>query len=170
MFIFREESKELFKKDNELIGHFIEFMDVGVGVDVAEPSSHRVVNEEQVGELVPGPIVQYQCVFVFEPVWPNFHQASIFRTTTWASVQPDNRALSVCNMLVLVVPEEQVSIVLRCDFDVAREGDRSVSKARGIQQPQSESAYLPSMHLNEGGCRRTGQGMNEVVRRALLCN
>lgn len=120
MFVFREEGKEFLEENDELVGHFVKLVDIGVGVDVAETSSHWVVNEEQVGKLMPGAVVQDKCVLVFEPVRANFHQATILGTTSGTSVQPDNRALSICNVLVLVVPEEQVSIVLGCDFDVAR--------------------------------------------------
>ena len=53
VFVFREEIEELFKEDEELVGHGVKFVDVGVGVRVAVAGADRIVDKEEVCELVP---------------------------------------------------------------------------------------------------------------------
>jgi hypothetical protein len=48
----------------------------------------------------------------------NLHQCSILGRATWSSIKPDDSTLSVRNMPVLEMPEEDVAIVLGGDFNV----------------------------------------------------
>lgn len=57
IFVLGKHLEELFEKENHLIGHVFELMNVAVCIDVAEACSHRIIDEKNVGELIPGSII-----------------------------------------------------------------------------------------------------------------
>ena len=81
---------------------------------------------------------------VLESVGPNFHQCAIHRATSRASIQPNDGTLSVCDMTVLEMPEEQVAVDVRIDLDMSRVG--ALEKANNFEAIQLRRD-LPSMHL-----------------------
>lgn len=100
---------------------------------------------------MPRPIIQGQSLVIFQTIGANLHQAAVLGATPWASIQPDDRPLSVSDVLVLVVPKEKVSVVLRCDFDVAvRERGRVSKMDPSLWEGWAELLSLPSMHLDKG--------------------
>jgi hypothetical protein len=82
-------------------------------------------------------------VIVLEPVRPNLHHRPILRAASWAAVQPYNSPLAVRNMLVLEMPEEQVSVVFGCDFDVAIAQGKIRASAinKGLEKSSPPSAH-----------------------------
>lgn len=92
-------------------------MKVGVCVDVAETCADRIVDEEKIRKLVPGAIVEDQVIALYA-VRSYLHQCTILRAAAWAAVQPDYCSLTIRDMLVLEMPEEEISIVLRVDLDM----------------------------------------------------
>ena len=119
MLVLREEAKPLFQEDKEMIRHLVEFADVAVCVDVAETSSDRVINEKQVGEFVPRAVVVLQFATFPYSVGTDLHQSAIHTTASGAAIKPDDGSLSVGDVAVLVVPEEQVSVMLIVDLNVS---------------------------------------------------
>lgn len=113
-----EQGEELFKKLNELVGHFVEFMNEAIGIHKAEASSNWIIDKEKVGKLVPGAIVEDQ-VLVLDSIGANLHHRAVLGTATRPTIYPDDGTLLVGDMLVLEVPEEEVSVVFGCDLDVA---------------------------------------------------
>lgn len=106
MLVLGEQSKPPLQKGNKVGSHLGQLVDVGVGVDITEASTDRVVDKQDVGELVPRSIVVYQSVLVLQSVGTNLHQCTILGTATGTTVQPDNGSLFVGYMFVLEVPEE----------------------------------------------------------------
>lgn len=99
--------------------HLIQLVDVAVRIHVAETGPHGLVDEKQVGELIPRARVVLQCVVIFESVGANLHQRTVHRAATGPTVQPNDSPLSVRDMSVLEMPEEKVAIALWIDLDVA---------------------------------------------------
>lgn len=100
--------------------HFIQLVKIAVRIGVAEAGTDGLINKEQVGELIPRALIIFQRVIVLESVWTNLHQSTVHGTASWSTIQPDNRALSVRDMPVLVMPEEEVAVGLRVDFNVSK--------------------------------------------------
>jgi hypothetical protein len=100
--------------------HFVQLMEVAVCIRVAEASPNGLINKKQIGELIPRTLVVFQRVVVLESVWANLHQGTVHGTASRPTIQPDHCALSVCNMSVLVMPEEEVAVGLRVDLDVSK--------------------------------------------------
>ena len=119
MFVFWEQREPLLQEDNKLLGHLVELADVAVCVDVAETGADGVVNKHDVGKLVPRSFVVHQRLVVLEPVGANFHEGAILRAAPRAAIEPNDGSLLVGDVLVLKVPEEEVSVVFGGDFDVA---------------------------------------------------
>lgn len=86
MFVFRENSVELFEEDEELVGHLVKLVDIRVCVNIAEPSAYRIVDKEQVRKFVPRSVVQDQGVLVRQPVGADLHETAILRTATGTTV------------------------------------------------------------------------------------
>jgi len=143
--VFRENLKEFLEELDELFCHCVQLVNVAVRVDVAEARAHGVVDEEQIGKLVPRAIVQSQRILVLDSVRANLHQGAIFGAAAGASVDPDHGPLSVRDVLVLEVPEEKVSVVLGRHFDVSAE--TAVSKKVGASIRRC-GGDIPSMHLD----------------------
>ena len=59
---------------------------------------------------------------ILQPIRSNLHQSPIFRTAPGTAVQPQDCPLSIRNVPTLELPEEEVGIVFRIDFNVARKG------------------------------------------------
>jgi hypothetical protein len=95
-------------------------MEIAIGVCVAEPGTDRVIDEEQVGKLIPPALVVLQRMVVLEPIRPNFHQCTIHGATSWATIQPNDSALPVRDVTILEMPEEQVAVGVGIDLDVSR--------------------------------------------------
>lgn len=119
MLVFGEQPEPLFQKDDKLPGHLFELVDVAVGVDVAEAGADRVVDKHDVGELVPGSVIVHERLVVLEPVGANLHEGAVLGAASGAAVEPDDGPLLVGDVLVLEVPEEEVSVLFGGDFDVA---------------------------------------------------
>jgi len=116
--VVRENLKVLLQKGDHMICHFCQFMIVAIRIDVTKPRTHWVVDEQQVGKFVPCTVIIFQMRVVLHPVRSYLHQSSIHRTASRSSIHPYDGTVAVCKMSVLKVPEEQVSIMLRDDFDV----------------------------------------------------
>lgn len=94
-------------------------MEIAIGVDIAESGTNRLVNEEQICKLIPAARVILERLVILESVRPNLHQRAIHRAASGSSIQPNNGPLAVRDVAVLEVPEEQVTVGLRVDFNVA---------------------------------------------------
>lgn len=116
--ILGEQLKELVQEDDELVGHGGKLVDVAVGIDIAEPGSDWVVHKEQVREFVPRAIVQFESFWVLDSVGSNLHERTVLGTASWTTIDPDDGPLLIGNVLVLEVPEEEVSVALGCNFYV----------------------------------------------------
>lgn len=81
-------------------------MDVTIRINVAEASADGIVDEEQVRELMPAAVVVLQGIGILETVGAYLHHDAIFGTTTRSSIEPNNGALPVRDVLILEVPEE----------------------------------------------------------------
>jgi hypothetical protein len=86
--IFGEHDVELFQELDHLVGSIAQLVKVAIRIDVAEASSHRLVNKEQVRKLGPGTIVVCQIAIFQDSVGANLHQGTVHRTTSGASVEP----------------------------------------------------------------------------------
>lgn len=126
-------------------------MNIAIGVRVAETGADGVIDEEQVGKFIPPALVVLQCVVVLESVGPNFHQCTIHGATTWATIQPNDSALPVCDMAVLEMPKEEVAVDVGIDLDMSRVV--ALENAHTSEQMRSPRDS-PSMHLQQGAFRR----------------
>lgn len=106
MFILREHLKPFLQKRYELIGHFVQLVEIVVGIDKTVPGANRIVDEKEVREFVPGAIVGHQGFLILRPEGANLHHCAIFRTAPGTAVQPNNGSLPVGNVLVPEMPEE----------------------------------------------------------------
>lgn len=126
-------------------------MKIAVGVRIAESRTDRLVDEEQIGKLVPRAIVHLQRLIVLEAVWPNFHQRAVHRTAPGSTIQPEHGPLFIRNVTVLIMPEEQVTVRVRVDLDVPV---RHFGLAAGPSPFSADRILvyhnLPSMHLQSG--------------------
>ena len=57
MLVFWEQSIVLLQEDDELFGHDVQLPHELVGIDVAIAGADGVVDEQDVGELVPGAVI-----------------------------------------------------------------------------------------------------------------
>lgn len=114
----REHREPLLEENYKLICHFVELGDIAVGVDVTEAGANRVVDEEEVGELVPRAVVVLEMVPILQPVRSNLHHGTVLGAAAGATIQPDDGSLTVGDVLVLKMPKEEVAIVFWSDLDV----------------------------------------------------
>lgn len=98
--------------------HFVQLVEIAVGIHVAETRPDGLVDEKQIGELIPRAWVVLQGVIVLESVRANLHQRSIHRATARPSIQPNDGALSVRDMPILIMPKEEVAIAYGVHLDV----------------------------------------------------
>ena len=119
MLILRKHAEPLLQERDYLSCHPVQAMDQRVSIHIAETSTHRVVDEQYVRELIPATFAVPQSSIFIDPVRPNLHQRTIHTAATRPAVEPNDGALSVRNVSVLEEPEEEVAMVLRGDFDVA---------------------------------------------------
>jgi hypothetical protein len=117
--VFGEESKELFQKLDHLIRGFLDLMNITVRINIAEASSHGLIDKEQIRKFRPRAVVVRQIAFWRDPVGTNLHHCAIHRTASRTSIEPQDCALLVCNVAVLVVPEEEVAVVFGRDLDMS---------------------------------------------------
>ena len=89
-----------------------------VGVDVAEPRPHRLIDEEEVCKLMPRSVVVAQRVVIAQPVRPHLHQGSVHGAAAGAAIEPDHGTLAVRNVTILKMPEEEMAVVLGVYFYV----------------------------------------------------
>lgn len=159
MFVLGEHAKELLEEGHELLGHGIELMDVAVGVDIAEASTNGVVDEEEVGELVPGPLVGHELAVFDNSIRADLHESAVLGTAAGAAIEPNDGSLPIGDVVVLEMPEEQVAVGLWCDFDVA------IGKTRVSRQDPTrrKSRSLPSMHLDLGQVLSKSRKIADVV-------
>lgn len=146
-FILRKQLKERGQEGDELGGHLVQLVEVGVGVDIAETRPDRLVDKQQVGELVPGTVVVRQGMVVLQAIRADLHQRAIHRAAPRASIQPDDGALAIGDMTVLEMPEEKVPVVLRIYLNVPF---RQSCQQRGSEDWGGARLVLPSMHLQQG--------------------
>lgn len=168
--ILWEKSVPLLQEGDELVRHDVQLADVGVGVDVAVAGADGVVDEHDVGELVPGALVVDQRLVVLDSEGANLHQGAVLGAASRPAVQPDDGPLLVRNVLVLVVPKEDVAVVFGGDFDVSL--GHHVSLVLGYAAAMCHChvpriGRLPCMHLYQGSLGGAGEGMDEVVARRL---
>ena len=104
--VLREEVKPLLEEDDELVGHLLKLVNVVVGIDGAEARADGVVNEQKIGELVPGAIVVHQMVLILQAIRTDFHHGAIFGTATWSTIDPNDGSLFIGDVLILEMPEE----------------------------------------------------------------
>jgi hypothetical protein len=57
-------------------------------------------------------------VVVLQSIWPDFHQGSVHGAASGPAVQPENGALSVCDVAVLEMPKEEVTVCFGIYFDM----------------------------------------------------
>lgn len=119
MSIFGKDLEELLQKTEHLRRHGVKLMDVGVGVDVAETRADWIVDEQHVGELVPTAVVEQQVPILVHTVGTDFHHCAIHATAPGSSVQPDDRPPPVCNVAILIKPEEQIAVMFWRDLYVS---------------------------------------------------
>lgn len=117
-FILRKQLKERGQEGDEMGGHLVQLVEIGVGVDIAETGPDGLIDKQQVGELVPRTVVVRQGLVVLQSIRANLHQRAIHRATPRASIQPDDGALTIGDMTVLEMPEEKVPVVLRIYLNV----------------------------------------------------
>lgn len=117
-FIFGEQLKELLHEDDELSSHLIQLMEIAIGIHVTKASTDGIIDEQEIRELIPPARVVFQRVVILKTVGSNFHQRAVHRAASWATIQPDYGPLSVRDMAVLEVPEEQIAVRFGVDFDV----------------------------------------------------
>lgn len=84
--ILGEHVKELVQEDHKMGRHFIQLVQVAIGVGITESSADRLINKEQVGELIPRTLVVFQCLFVLESVGANLHQRAIHRAASGPTI------------------------------------------------------------------------------------
>lgn len=53
LFVLGEDGEPFLEERDKLVSHLIEFGDVRVGVDIAEPGADRIVDEKQIRKLMP---------------------------------------------------------------------------------------------------------------------
>jgi hypothetical protein len=118
VFILWKQSIPLLQECDELISHVVQFVEIRVRIDVAKAGADGVVDEQDVGELVPGALIVDQRLVVLQPVGANLHQGAVLGAATWSAIQPDDCPLLVRNVFVLEVPKEEVAVVFGGDLDV----------------------------------------------------
>lgn len=118
MFVFWEDCQPLVHEGDELIRHGVELVNVAVRVDVAEARPNGIVDEENICKLVPRPRVLFQLSTLENSVRSNLHQGAIHRAATGSTIQPDDSSLPIADMSILIMPEEDVAVVFRSDFNV----------------------------------------------------
>lgn len=143
MLVLREQGVPLLQEDDELLGHLVQLAHVGVRVGVAEAGADGVVDEQDVGELVPGALVVHQGLVVLQPVGADLHQGAVLGAAAGPAVQPYHRALLIRDVFVLEVPKEEVAIVFGGDLDVslAREHRVSLAVSEEREEEEEEEAY-----------------------------
>ncbi len=117
--------KELFQKDHKFVGHLVELVQVAVRIDVAKPGPHGLIDEQQIGKLIPGSVVVAKRMVIFESIWTDLHQRPVHGTASRSTVQPDDRALTVGDVSILIVPEEEMTVMFGIHLDMT-EYDESV--------------------------------------------
>lgn len=110
-------------------------MDIAIRVHIAEPRTNRLIDEQQVGELVPRALIVFQCMIILQPIGSHLHQRAIHRATTRTAVQPNNGPLSIRDMTVLIMPKEQITIVLGVHLDVSNQKP-SISECSCLMSPR----------------------------------
>jgi hypothetical protein len=130
MHVFREQLEPLGQEGHELVCHLLQLGDVGVGRDVAEAGPHGVVDEQEVRKLVPRPVDHLQLAALADAVRPNLHQRTVLAAAPGPAVEPYDGARLVRDVAVLKVPEEEMTVLIGRDFDVA-DVVRTVSRNPG---------------------------------------
>jgi hypothetical protein len=102
-----------------VVGHLVEIRKIAIRVHIAESRAHRLVDEEQVRKFVPRAVVIFQVATWAYSVWSNLHHCAVHRGAAGPAIQPQYCPLSVRNVAVLVVPEEEIAVVLCINFDVS---------------------------------------------------
>ena len=128
MRVLWENGEPFLQEGRHLHGHLIQVVQIRIGVHVAEASSHRIIDEQQVRKLIPASIIHAQCPIFLHPVRSNLHHCAIHATAPGSSIKPNHGPLTVGNMSILVEPEEHVTVVLGRDLNMARV---HVEKRRG---------------------------------------
>jgi hypothetical protein len=91
---------------------------------------------------------------ILESVRSNLHQCAIHGAASGSSIQPNNSALTVRDVAVLEVPEEQVTVGLGADFDMTGQDVRNALwSISNIPPFHIFPNHSPSMHLQEGALR-----------------
>jgi hypothetical protein len=108
----------LLQKYDELLSHVVQLVDIGIRIDVAVTGADGIVDEQDVGELIPGALVVHQRLVVLQSVGANLHQGAVLGAASRPAIQPDDCPLLVRNVFVLEVPEEEVTVVFGGDLDV----------------------------------------------------
>lgn len=88
MHVLWEDGEPLLQEADHLARHLIKCVHVAVAVYVAESSTNRVVNKQEVREFIPGTRVVLECLVFFYSVRPNFHHGAVHGAATWPSIQP----------------------------------------------------------------------------------
>lgn len=149
-----------------MVSHLLKFMDVTVGIDGAETRTDGVIDKKKVGEFVPRAIVVYQIVLIRKSIRTDFHHGTIFRTATWSTIDPNNGSLFIGNVLVFEMPEEQISMRFRGNFNMAAmQTDASAGQNSGRKRTD-----LPSMHIDLGPISgQAGKVANIVIGGSSFC-
>jgi hypothetical protein len=114
----REELEPFLEEVDELRGHLIQLGHVTIRVDVAEAGPDWVVDEQQIGKLVPAALVQLQLVALSHSIWTDLHQGAVLGAAAGAAIEPYHESLAIRKVTVLEEPEEEVAVVFRSNFNV----------------------------------------------------
>ena len=112
MGVLREECEKPLQEDDKLARHFLQFVKVTVGVDIAEACSHGVIDKQDVCKLVPRALIVCQLSSFSHAIRSNLHERTIFGTAARPTIDPYHRARLVCQVAISKVPEEQIPVVL----------------------------------------------------------
>ena len=104
--VLGKDGKVLLQESHKLLGHLGQLGNVAVGADVAEAGADGVIDEEEIRKLAPGAIVVGEGHVAVDAVGANLHQCAVLGTATGATIEPDDGALLVSDVLVLEVPEK----------------------------------------------------------------
>lgn len=164
-FVMRKDLEEFLEEYDDIVCHGPQFVNITVSVDVAVAHTDRVVDEEEVGIFIPAAVGVYESVVVFQSIGADLHQSAILGTTARTSIEPNDSSLSIGDMSILEVPEEEVSIVLGGNFDMPVRPDSRVSITIDIPSFGIDglSSNIPCVHVHGLGMAREARKVMNIV-------
>jgi hypothetical protein len=157
--------EEFLEEYDDIVCHGPQFVNITVSVDVAVAHTDRVVDEKEVGIFIPTAVGVYESAVVFQSIGADLHQSAILGTTAGTSIEPDDSSLSIGNVSILEVPEEEVSIVLGRNLDMPAHSDSRVSITIEISRLGMEGlpSNIPCVHVHGLGMAREARKVVDIV-------